>query len=88
MHWGSLIFPDRESSTIGYQSDMTSDLIGKEAYIVGCIVYADQFGAPHWTKFCYNTGDLAKYVVRDASSFAHLYMCNTDNYTDEVESTK
>ena len=59
-------------------------MIGKEVYITGCIVYRDQFSEPHWTKFCYNTGDFAKDVVRDASSFRHLYMCNANNYTDDT----
>lgn len=59
--------------------------IGKETYIVGCTAYRDQFSEPHWTKFCYNTGDFAKDVVKDASSFKHLYLCNANNYTDEAE---
>jgi hypothetical protein len=61
----------------------TSDLIGKQAYIVGCIVYKDQFSQPHWTKFCYNTGSYVTQVVKDPSSFRHLEACNTNNSTDD-----
>ena len=82
--WGAIIFPNQPYfKGTNYESDST-DVIGKEAYVIGCIVYEDQFTEPHWTKFCYNTGDFAIDLVRDASSFNRLYVCNTNNYTDDV----
>ena len=83
--WGHVLFTNQGFGTsVGSLIDMPT-LIGKEAYLVGCIVYRDQFSEPHWTKFCYNTGDFAKDVVKDPSSFSHLFICNANNYTDEVE---
>jgi hypothetical protein len=66
--WGQLIFPDGTSSEGSFYSDDSDDLIGQEVYIVGCIVYRDQFNDPHWTKFCYNTGDFAVDIVKNAAS--------------------
>jgi hypothetical protein len=83
--WGHVIFPNQTLSNVAEYGDDSLDLIGKEAYVIGCIVYRDQFSDPHWTKFCYNTGDFATDVVRDASSFGRLYACNTNNYTDDIE---
>lgn len=84
--WGQVVFPGQPFGSIGnYSGGNVVNVLGKEAYVIGCIVYKDQFSEPHWTKFCYNTGDFAKDVVRDPSSFKHLYLCNTNNYTDETE---
>lgn len=83
--WGHIIFPGQPFNTGTVTTIDMSKMIGKEVFIAGCIVYKDQFSEPHWTKFCYNTGAFAKDVVKDASSFKHLYMCGANNYTDEVE---
>jgi hypothetical protein len=83
--WGHAVFPNQTYGTSVVTGIDLPSAIGKEAYIVGYIAYRDQFSEPHWTKFCYNTGDFAKDVVKDASSFKHLYLCNANNYTDEAE---
>jgi hypothetical protein len=59
--------------------------LGKEVFIVGCIVYKDQFEHPHWTKFSYSTGPRLSNVVREAASFDHLYVSSANNYTDDAE---
>jgi len=83
--WGHVVFPNQPFGTGTLTTIDMPKMIGKEVYVVGCIVYRDQFSEPHWTKFCYNTGDFTRDVVRDASSFKHLYMCNANNYTDDIE---
>jgi hypothetical protein len=84
--WGQVVFPGQPFGNIGnYSGGNVVNVVGKEAYVIGCIVYKDQFSEPHWTKFCYNTGDFAKDAVKDASSFKHLFLCSTNNYTDETE---
>jgi hypothetical protein len=84
--WGQILFPDQPpfatSTSWGGES---SEIIGQEVFIVGCIVYKDQFGSPHWTKFSYSTGPFTTQVVRDASSFRHLYVSSGNNYTDDAE---
>jgi len=86
-HWGQVIFPSQPFRTGDNWSNSSASesVIGKEAYVVGCVAYKDQLNQPHWTKFCYNTGDYASDVVKDARSFEHLYACNTNNYTDDTE---
>jgi hypothetical protein len=83
--WGHVVFPNQPFGTGTVTTIDLPKMIGKEVYVVGCIVYRDQFSEPHWTKFCYNTGDFAKDAVKDTASFKHLYMCNANNYTDEIE---
>lgn len=85
LHPGSVIFPTQKITGGGGSVINFSDLIGKEAYVIGCIVYQDQFSDPHWTKFCYKTGDSVEDVVKDASSFNTLYVCSRNNYTDDTE---
>ena len=83
--WGHVVFPNQPFRTGTVTTIDMPKMIGKEVYVTGCIVYRDQFSEPHWTKFCYNTGDFARDVVKDASSFKHLYLCNANNYTDDIE---
>ena len=84
--WGQVIFPGQPFITVAeYSGGNVVNPVGKEAYVIGCIVYKDQFSDPHWTKFCYNTGDFVNRLVRDASSFKYLTACSTNNYTDEIE---
>lgn len=83
--WGHVIFTNQSFTTGTETAIDMSKMIGKEVYVAGCIVYRDQFFEAHWTRFCYNTGDFAKDVVKDTSSFKHLHLCNANNYTDEVE---
>ncbi len=86
LQWGQVLFPNQPSfNSIITTSGNSSDVVGKEAFVVGCIVYKDQFGNPHWTKFSYSTGPYLKDVVRDTSSFKHLYVSSANNYTDDVE---
>ena len=84
--WGQVVFPGQPFTMIGnYSGGNVVNPVGKETYVIGCMVYKDQFSEAHWTKFCYNTGDFARDVVKDASSFKHLFLCNANNHTDETE---
>ncbi len=79
--WGQIIFPNGEFTQGANYGDDVIDAADKVVYVIGCIVYQDQFTDPHWTKFCYETN----WLVRDAASFNNLAVCNTNNYTDEIE---
>jgi hypothetical protein len=81
--WAHVMFTGQQASPSSIVEGNTSDLIGKEAFVVGCIVYKDQFDRAHWTKFCYNTGPLVTQAVKNPSSFSHLEACNTNNSTDD-----
>lgn len=84
--WGALVFPGQPPFIQGHSTiGNSADILGQEVFIVGCIVYKDQFETPHWTKFSYSTGAFATHVVRDASSFRHLYTSTANNYTDDAE---
>jgi hypothetical protein len=85
LHWGQLIFPNQPLLTGTNIVDESTDVLGQEVFIVGCIVYKDQFEQPHWTKFSYSTGPYVTQVVRDAASFRHLYISSANNYTDDAE---
>lgn len=85
LEWGDMLFPNQPFREIIQTSGNSADVVGKMAYIVGCIVYKDQFGNPHWTKFSYDTGPYAADVVRDPSSFKHLSISGANNYTDDAE---
>jgi hypothetical protein len=83
--WGQELFTNQPFFNGTNYSGDSADIIGQEVFIVGCIVYKDQFGNPHWTKFSYSTGPYVSDVVRDPSSFKHLYISSANNYTDDVE---
>ena len=84
--WGQVVFPDSSPFIAGHDTTgESSSLLGQEVFVVGCIVYKDQFGHPHWTKFSYSTGPFTTDVVRDASSLHHLYTSSANNYTDDAE---
>jgi hypothetical protein len=84
--WGSVIFPDSPPFIAAHDTTAESaSVLGQEVFVVGCIVYKDQFRNPHWTKFSYSTGPFVTQVVRDASSFQHLYTSSANNYTDDAE---
>jgi hypothetical protein len=83
--WGEILFPGESFSTGTNTQGDSADIVGQEVFVVGCIVYKDQFRRPHWTKFSYTTGAYASDLVRDASSFRHLYMSTGNNYTDDAE---
>jgi hypothetical protein len=84
--WGQMIFPNQDPLNNGNSwTAKSSDILGQEVFVVGCIVYKDQFERPHWTKFSYSTGPFITQVVRDASSFRHLYVSSANNYTDDAE---
>lgn len=83
---GSLIFPGQPPISAGTSTEGNStDILGQEVFVVGCIVYRDQFQRPHWTKFSYSTGPLVSQVVRDSSAFRHLYISTGNNSTDDAQ---
>ena len=84
--WGMVLYPNQPPFVNEHDSNgKSSDYIGQEVFVVGCIVYKDQFGHPHWTKFSYSTGPYVTQIVRDASAFQHLYVSSANNYTDDAE---
>ncbi len=83
--WGQLIFPNQQLVTAISTAGESANVLGQEVFIVGCIVYKDQFEHPHWTKFSFSTGAYLTNVVRDAESFRHLYISSANNYTDDAE---
>lgn len=82
---GVLLFPGVPLFTGTTWGGNSLDILGQEVFVVGCIVYKDQFQQAHWTKFSYSTGSLLAQVVRDASAFHHLYASAANNYTDDVK---
>lgn len=84
--WGEILFPNQPPyvASTNWEGE-SSKIIGQEVFVVGCIVYKDQFGNPHWTKFSYSTGPLITQVVRGSQSFRHLYVSSGNNYTDDAE---
>jgi len=84
--WGQMIFPNQIPLNTGNSwSGNSADILEQEIFVVGCIVYKDQFQRPHWTEFSYSTGPLLTQVVRNASSFSRLYVSSANNYTDDAE---
>jgi hypothetical protein len=83
--WGQVLFPSQPLTAPHDTSGEPSSVLLQEVFVVGCIVYKDQFRNPHWTKFSYSTGAFANQVVRDASSFQHLYISSANNYTDDAQ---
>jgi hypothetical protein len=84
--WGEMLFPTQAPAVHGINwSGQSSDVLGQEVFVVGCIVYKDQFASPHWIRFSYSTGPFAYQVVRDPSAFLHLYISTGNNYTDDTE---
>src|ERR1019366_10556958 len=76
-HWRQVIFPGQSLTVASEDGNNFTNALGKGAYVVGCIVYEDQFSDAHWTKFCYNTGDFANDAAKDASAFGRLHICNS-----------
>lgn len=77
--WGQVLFPGAPVTDGTELADTTTQVVGRVAYVIGCVVYEDQFANQHWTRFCYET----PHVVRDRASFRTLVRCNTNNYTDD-----
>jgi len=83
---GQILYPDQPPFAFGTDtSGESSTVLGQEVFVVGCIAYKDQFSNPHWAKFSFSTGPLTTDVVRDPSSFKHLYISSANNYTDDAE---
>ncbi len=83
--WGTIIFPNQPVTESVASQGKSADILNQEVFLVGCIVYRDQFEEAHWTKFSYSTGPFVTQAVRDASAFRHLYTSSANNYTDDAE---